>query len=119
MSNPREERRQRERDDTEPAVSLPPDETIPEGPAFVLIKKTSGNYLRANPFALRREIDAKYGTVLSVKALRTGSLLVESKNSKQTEHLLAIPSLRGLPRKYALQANIKFSLRTQVTKPLF
>ena len=60
MSNTREERRQREREDTEPAVSLQPDQTIPEDPAFVLIKNYPATiYLHANPFALRREIDAK------------------------------------------------------------
>ena len=93
----REERPRRARGDLEPAATLPPDEAVPEGPAFVLVRKPKGNFLHSNPFAIRREIDSKYGTVMSVKALRSGPLLVETKSSNHTHTLLNMTSLRGSP----------------------
>ena len=93
----REERPRRTRGDLEPAATLRTDETVPEGPAFIHVRKPKGNFLHANPFALRREIDSKYGTVMSVKALRSGPLLVETKSSHQTKNLLTMTSLRGSP----------------------
>ncbi|KAF0305785.1 hypothetical protein FJT64_022659 [Amphibalanus amphitrite] len=84
--------------DTEAAASLPPTATTPEGPAFILIKKTrGGNFLHTNPFSLRRAIDSICGTVKSVKALRTGPLLVETFHRNQTDALLASTSLKETP----------------------
>ncbi|KAF0291607.1 hypothetical protein FJT64_010302 [Amphibalanus amphitrite] len=84
--------------DTEAAASLPPTATTPEGPAFILIKKTrGGNFLHTNPFSLRRAIDSICGTVKSVKALRTGPLLIETFHRNQTDALLASTSLKETP----------------------
>ena len=80
----------------EGAASLPPSETLPEGPAFVLVKK-KGSFRSSNPFHIKRSLDQFIGPVKSVKALQSGSLLIETENSKQTVTLMNMTNFADNP----------------------
>ena len=63
----------------------------------MLITKESGGFTRANPFALKRTIDALCGPVRDAKALRSGALLVETFSKAQTVAILKTTQFAGTP----------------------
>ena len=79
----------------EPPAYLPPPAEPPEGPSFVIVTKEQGSFTNANPFALKRTLDALCGPVQSAKSIRSGSLLIETHDRDQAAHLLATHSLAG------------------------
>ena len=90
----------------EPAASLPPPSDPPEGAAKLLIPKDVGDFSRANPFALKRTIDALCGPVKDAKALRSGTLLVETFTKAQSMAILATTQFGGKPVKAQLTDKI-------------
>ena len=74
----------------------------PEGPSLVLLTKPSGSFKTSNPFAVKRTLDALCGPLANAKVLNSGSLLVETLNKDQTQHLLMTTTFAGLPIKVTL-----------------
>ena len=91
---------------SEEPAELPPSQAIPEGPAFVLVTREEGSFRHTNPFSLRRSIDNYIGPVHSLKALRSGALLIETKTATQTQQLLRTASFRGTPITVALATRL-------------
>ena len=70
---------------------LPPDARVPDGPAFLLLKRTDGtSFVRANPFRIRRALVALCGEVATAKTLRSGSLLVQTLSGEQNVPILGL-----------------------------
>ena len=86
---------------------LPPPTTPPEGPAKVLVTKTSGDFKGYNPFALKRTLDALCGPVQDAKTTRDGALLIVTTDRDQTEDLLKVTTLGGFPVTVALSDKVK------------
>ena len=70
---------------------LPPDNTPPEGPAYVLLKRTDGtSFVRANPFKVRRALVHLCGEVNTAKTLRSGALLIQTRSGEQNSIILRL-----------------------------
>lgn len=74
----------------EPAASLPASQEPPAGPCYLLVyREDEESFARANPFALRRAIITLCGgDVAQAKPLRSGALLVLTKDTNQTFRVL-------------------------------
>ena len=80
----------------DPPAILPLDQNPPNGPCFVLVKKTDHTkFTTTNPFALKRELDQKLGTLLEAKPIRSGSLLIQTQTKPQTQKALRLTQLTG------------------------
>ncbi|KAF0296155.1 hypothetical protein FJT64_006307 [Amphibalanus amphitrite] len=107
---------------SEEPAELPPSQAIPEGPAFLLITRKEGNFRHTNPFSLRRSIDSYIGPVNSLKALRSGALLIETKTETQTIQMMRTASFRGTPvtislatRLNSVEGSVRSDALTEIT----
>jgi hypothetical protein len=61
------------------------------------LKDTDKNMRHINPFYVQKALDARAGKVKNVSRLRNGTLLIETRNDKQTELLLKANLLSSYP----------------------
>ena len=82
----------------EDAAHLPPGTDLPEGPCFLLLRRQDTvSFSKTNTFALKGAIVALCGDVTTAKPIRSGALLVETTDMRQTRLLLSAATLMGLP----------------------
>lgn len=69
----------------------------PDGQCFVLIKPDTGDFKTKSPFSIKRELDGLVGTLISVKVVRSGGLMVQCGDKTQTVSLLGLHEFLGRP----------------------
>ena len=69
---------------------------LPEGNIFLIIKHADGSHFRdSNPFALARELDRLLIETVTVNSIRSGALLIKTRNKTSANSLLSKTELLG------------------------
>ena len=87
------------RPDRELPAVLPPSEEVPDEPSMVLLKKENGSFSTTNPFEVKRALAKLCGPLESAKVIRSGALLIKTKDPEQTKAILDTTTLAGQPIK--------------------
>ena len=75
---------------------------VEEGPSFLLIGLKDGSTISRSPFSLRRALDILCPDLLDAKVVRSGRVLVRTRDAAQTRRLLALTEFDGQPAEAAL-----------------
>lgn len=78
-------------------ASLPIEDTIPDGEAYVLLQKSDGSAMNRNPFANLRELKRVCPRYSGARTLRSGRFLIKSTCIEETRRILSLETWGGQP----------------------